>query len=151
MKQSSKSRYLHVLYAEDLRIEQNGTHSIIGVYPGGLKAQSFPVTLPKLAVLATLVCPSDDHFDSMSIEIVLGDKVMHRVSPPKEFLLNSQQESRIRAEKTNGDMAIELLMTFVAPKISQPGFITTRAIIDSTEVIEGNQLLIEEDQSDSTE
>ena len=40
----------HTIFCDDIRVEQNGQFSLIGVYPGGIVVHTpFPATIPKFA------------------------------------------------------------------------------------------------------
>ncbi|EIM93892.1 hypothetical protein WQE_47694 [Paraburkholderia hospita] len=70
------SRHLSVIYADDLRQEIDGKITIIGMYQSQMLVESFPVTLPKLAVFITAVTPVAQPFGKVSLQILKDDYVL---------------------------------------------------------------------------
>lgn len=95
-------RYLHCLYAEDVRPEVSGSFSIIGAFQGGLQLPTLPATLPKLAVIATLSFAAEDTFKTLRIEVLLADTVLQSIGLPPEFIAESLQSAKSHAEETGG-------------------------------------------------
>lgn len=135
-------RYLHCLYAEDVRPEVSGTFSIIGAFQGGIQLQTIPATLPKLAVIATLSFAAHDHFKAIRIEVKLNDKVLQTIEPPSDFIEQSLQGAKVHAEETNGQgFFLQLMVTIIGVQIDEPGRISTRAYVDD-ELWTGNGLVV---------
>lgn len=135
-------RYLHCMYAEDVRPEASGTFSIIGAFQGGIQLPTLPATLPKLAVIAALSFTAQDHFKTVRIEVLLNDKVLQTIEPPPEFLQQSLQGAKAHAEESGGlGSFLQLMITIVGVQIDEPGRISTRAYVDG-ELWNGNGLII---------
>lgn len=133
-------RYLHCLYAEDVRIEVAGTYSIIGAFQGGLQVPTMPTTLPKLAVAATLGFAAHDTVKQLRVEVLLDDQVLQSIDTPKEFIEQSVREAQLNDDKERG-FFIKLMISIVGIQIEKPCRITTRAYVDN-EIWEGNGLKI---------
>ncbi len=65
-------RYLEVIYCDDVRQEVGNKQSLIGVYPGDLYLEALPAVLPKLCMVATLVIPAAECFESLRIKAMQG-------------------------------------------------------------------------------
>jgi hypothetical protein len=61
-------RHLEVIYCDDVRHEVGNKQSLIGVYPGDLYLEALPAVLPKLCMVATLVIPAGECFESLRIK-----------------------------------------------------------------------------------
>lgn len=66
-------RHLEVIYCDDVRLEVGNKQSLIGVYPGDLYLEALPAVLPKLCVVATLVMPAAESFESLRIKAMQGE------------------------------------------------------------------------------
>ena len=71
-------RYLEVIYCDDVRQEVGNKQSLIGVYPGDLYLEALPAVLPKLCMVATLVIPAAECFESLRIKAMQGGTVSLR-------------------------------------------------------------------------
>ena len=131
-------RYLHCLYAEDVRPEVAGTFSIIGALQGGIQLTQFPTTLRKLAIVATLSFAPKDTLSSLRLEVLMDDKVLQTIDPPHDFLEKSQHPP---AEQDDRGFFIQLLVSIFNFDIDKPGRIETRAYVDGV-LWQGNGLQI---------
>lgn len=136
-------RYLHCLYAEDVRPEASGSFSIIGAFQGGMQLSSLPATLPKLAVIATLSFAAHDTFKRLRVEVLLGDKLLQSIEPPADFIQKSLEGTASHAKENGGrGFFLQFMVSLVGVQIEEPGRINTRAFVDE-EMWEGNGLVIQ--------
>jgi len=61
--------FLSTIYCDDVRQEVGGKLSLIGVYNGVMYVQQFPVTLPKLWVVAIFVTSKDEPPKSLKLRV----------------------------------------------------------------------------------
>lgn len=78
---------VYAQYCDDIRKEENGKVSLMGVMPGGL-----PLLVPKkpvvrkLSVFVTIVVGPDEPLDPMTIEILLNNTVLKESAVPEDLL-----------------------------------------------------------------
>lgn len=138
----TNQRYLHCMYAEDVRPEASGSFSVIGAFQGGIQLPTLPATLPKLAVIATLSFAAQDTFKALRIDVLLADKVLQSIELPQEFIAESLQAAKSHAEETGGrGFFVQMMVSIVGVQIEAPGRICTRAYVDG-EVWDGNSLIL---------
>lgn len=80
-------RYLEVIYCDDVRQEVGNKQSLIGVYPGDLYLEALPAVLPKLCMVATLVIPAAECFESLRIKAMQGEHYLFAsgdIPPPDD-------------------------------------------------------------------
>lgn len=142
----SASRYLHCLYAEDVRQEQSGQTTIVGVFQGGLKLREMPGALAKFTVLATLYLPGNEVPASVSLEILINGKVINTIEAPIN-LIATELRGQPGHRQVEG-RSLQLVIGFANFPISEPGKIEARATVDG-ELIKGNPLIVEKENSPS--
>ena len=75
---SKLSRYVEVIYCDDIREEVGNKLSYMGVYTSELFIPSTPITLPKLCLAVKVVTDINDPFESLDVRIVKsnnGDEI----------------------------------------------------------------------------
>ena len=92
-------RRMHVIYSDDLRYEIGGKLSYIGVYAAEMLCQSFPITLPKLAVSAIVTTDIDQPFEWLTFRAFLENEggeqtVLAEANIPHEALAAQHTEER---------------------------------------------------------
>jgi hypothetical protein len=84
------SRYLHVLYCDDVRNEVSNKTSLIGVYGADLLASEIPMVVPKLAMVITVAGDASDPIENLSIAVFRDDEQI------TEIIVNAQDIAQIR-------------------------------------------------------
>ena len=133
-------RYLHCLYAEDVRPEASGSFSIVGVFQGGIQLPAVPSTLPKLAVVATLSFAESDSLKKLRVEVLFNDRVLQTIELPPEFIEASLRDAKTYKTGRRG-FFMQLLISIVGIQIEEVGQIFTRAYVND-EIWNGNGLEI---------
>lgn len=70
------TRHLSVIYADDLRQEIDGKVTIVGMYQSQMLVPTFPITLPKLAVLMTAITPAEQPFGKVTLQLLKDDEIL---------------------------------------------------------------------------
>ncbi len=78
--------FLSTIYCDDVRQEVGGKLSLIGVYNGVMYVQQFPVTLPKLWVVATFVASKDKPPKSLKFRVFKNDEPLTDLDATPEHL-----------------------------------------------------------------
>ncbi len=88
------NRKFDCIFADDIRNELGGKHSIIGVYNSVLSLDTAQSLIPKLAV--SLTCHTDfgHPFKQIFVLVMLDDAVISQNELPAEFLERSFAENR---------------------------------------------------------
>lgn len=74
------------LFCDDIRFEIGNKQSYIGVYSGELGAPQFPLVLPKLCSVVTLVLPATIDPSGVSAALYMDDQQIERQELPVEVL-----------------------------------------------------------------
>lgn len=85
---SSTSRWMHVMYCDDLREEVGGKTSYMGVYDGKMLVREFPVMLPKLCVIATVSTPIHKPFGILLVSVHQDGRRISTARVSKDVLDN---------------------------------------------------------------
>lgn len=88
------NRKFDCIFADDIRNETGGKHSIIGIYNSVLSLKATQSLIPKLAI--SLNCHTDfDHpFKQIFVLVMLDDSVISQNELPPEFLEKSFNENK---------------------------------------------------------
>jgi len=78
--------FLSTIYCDDVRQEVGGKLSLIGVYKDVMYVQQFPVTLPKLWVVATFVVSKDEPPKSLKFRVFRDNEPLADLDATPEHL-----------------------------------------------------------------
>ena len=78
--------FLSAIYCDDIRQEVGGKLSLIGVYNAVMYVQQFPVTLPKLWIMATYVAPHDESPKSLIVRVLKNNEALADLNALPEYL-----------------------------------------------------------------
>jgi len=78
--------FLSTIYCDDVRQEVGGKLSLIGVYNGVMYIPQFPVTLPKLWIVATFVAPKDEPLKSLKFRVFKNNEPLADLDATPEHL-----------------------------------------------------------------
>ena len=67
------NRHVFTIFCDDIRQEIGGKLSDIGVYGGQMFVPSFPITLPKLCLVMSMITPVDTPFRKLAMRILKDD------------------------------------------------------------------------------
>jgi hypothetical protein len=129
-------RSVSTIFCDDIRLEVGNKISLIGVYSGALIVPEFPVVLPKLCIVVTVVTPHDEpprslavrlfQNDSPFIEHTVGPEILSQAPSPVDPAFEAEPDHRI------GVMAIPIVVSPL--KVEQPMLLRVRAIADGREL-----------------
>ena len=78
--------FLSTTFCDDIRQEVGGKQSFIGVYNTVMYVPTFPVTLPKLCVVAIYTTPSSDPPRSLKFRVLKGTEPMVDMDATPDYL-----------------------------------------------------------------
>lgn len=78
--------FLSTIYCDDIRQEVGGKLSLIGVYNGVLLVPQFPVTLPKLWIMATCVMPIDQSPKTLKMRVSRNNEPLMDLDALPDYL-----------------------------------------------------------------
>lgn len=131
------NRFLSTTICDDIRQEVGGKFSLIGVYNGVMYVPQFPVTLPKLWIMATLVTPHGEPPKSMKIRVTKNDEPLVDLDATAEYLeqLASSREPVVPMPAGSQRVITSLAQVCFAPLvIDGPCLLSVTAITDKVEV-----------------
>jgi len=67
------NRFVSTIFCDDVRREDGGKLSFMGIYPGNLVVSSFPATISKICIIVTVHTPSEQTFETVKINVFNGD------------------------------------------------------------------------------
>lgn len=138
MSKGPPALYGYSLFCDDLRREEGGKVTLVGVYSSEMIIfGSFPVTLPKLALIVTYVERPSQSYEPLELAIYFpGDadgEPSHRRSLPAEMLEEFRQQ-RPEPDAEDPILTMRLDWMFSPVNIKQEGRIKVRMIRGGTEI-----------------
>ena len=79
-------RLISVIYCDDVRHEEGGKKSFMGIYQGKLLANTFPCVLPRFCTVVTVSTPLENPFEKFSVRLMLGEKEQAKAEMPDEVI-----------------------------------------------------------------
>jgi hypothetical protein len=70
---------LQTIFCEDIRTENLGKVSLMGVFNGAVLVPGFPTVLPRFAIRMILDGPPELHNQPWFVKIVLGDQIIAQI------------------------------------------------------------------------
>lgn len=80
------TRILSTTFCDDVRQEVGGKQSLIGVYNGVMYVPQFPVTLPKLWLVATYSTPCEEPPKSLKVRVLKNSEPLADLDATPEYL-----------------------------------------------------------------
>lgn len=131
------SHFLSTIFCDDIRHEVGNKLSLIGVYNGQMYVQQFPVTIPKLCLVAMLVTPAARVPKNIKIRVLKDSEPLVELDATPEYLqqlVNAREPTAPRpkgTERVNTSQAQVCLNSLV---IERPTVLRVVAITDVGEV-----------------
>lgn len=133
---TANTRYLHCIYADDVRQEVNNKLIIVGMYMGGMHVSQMPTVLPQLCVIADLHVPKDQLMTSLKLTLSFGGKDIIAVDAPESQLPKIEDFKDPESQAMMVQMVVQ-----VAPfKIDGPSKLRVTALINGEQKVHGNSL-----------
>jgi hypothetical protein len=137
------NRTLDVLYADDIRHEIGGKISYMGVYNNELWAESFPFTMPKLAIAFWIRLPVQNLCEDLTFRIFKDDDLVYEqaftdVRPPTETDFWEQP----RPDGTESFVLVHSAVVFSPMTFEEPCLLRVRVDTIDADQIRGPGLRI---------
>lgn len=87
--------YAHILFCEDIRHEQNGQATFVGVFRNHILsiAASPPIQFPQINASIQIILSKTDPLDSIEVRMEMGEQVLQSVVFTKEQFQTGLQKS----------------------------------------------------------
>lgn len=70
------TRHVEVIYCDDIRLEEGGKSSLMGVYSGDLITSRLPMLLPKLCLFITVITPANQPFELLDVRVEQNGNIL---------------------------------------------------------------------------
>lgn len=131
-------RFAHATYCDDIRHELGGKLTLVGVYSSTLLVPSFPVVLPKLCMVLSIVTPAERPFQSLKLQVFNDEAVLAEgdLSTEDLGLPATTHTPADDAANEGAELRIEFAAHFVfSPlKLEGPGRIRVRVNTEDGEI-----------------
>lgn len=130
------NQFIQATYCDDIRHEEGGKLSFIGVYHGFLFTNQFPLRLPKFAIYLTLATPLECPFEEGYIRLYKDEGVLRENALDSKIISKSTEAINDLPEDEIGDrlMVLNAIYTFAPFEIMEPCLLRVRYETDNTTV-----------------
>jgi len=123
------------LFCDDIREEQSGVMSVIGIYPDNLRAPSFPLAFPRLGIYVRTVVDID--YDVQHLETTwnipgVGEPIYNPLD--RTLIEKSIAEARSKSAPT---CTFITKITAVSLVVPEPGLMTVKVRLNEMEFLAG--------------
>jgi hypothetical protein len=137
------SPYGYSLFADDLRREEAGKITLVGLYGTEMIVfRSLPATLPKLALSVTYIERPDESDEPLELVVYFpgdsDDAPSHRTHLTAETLNEFRKKHTLEPEADDPRMILRLDAVFSPLQLKQEGYIRVRMIRGDTEIMLGS-------------
>lgn len=144
---SNTPRYLHCIFADDIRQEISGKQTVVGMYQGGMTVHGpLPVNLPKFQVMALLRIPNTEPVTSLKLTVLMNTAVIAEIEVPRQAL-----PDRDLALPDQKGYIFQIAIELVPLSIEGSGKLQVHALINGEDTLEGNPLHITHQPDSTTE
>jgi hypothetical protein len=130
------SRHLETLFCDDIRHELGGKLSFIGVYSGVLFVPTFPATLTKLCLSATIITPVEEPLRTLTLSVLKNDTTLHEMHFSEDQLAAASDLAEEVTDRQEQDNAgpYRFLMVFSPIQFDEPCALRVRAQTEDGEL-----------------
>lgn len=133
------------LFCDDIRKEQRGQETIIGVFPDTIKVSPIPGTVPRMCLYIRIHFDPKSQPKSISIKLNRPDDIdSQKYEIEKDVILKTFTEAKKTGHPYAGILSRATIIPF---PITQPGRFDIVVTIDGVDSVCGS-LLVEEAQSE---
>jgi len=137
------SRHLETLFCDDIRHELGGKLSFIGVYSGVLFVPTFPATLARLCLSATIITPVGEPLRTLTLRVLKNDKTLHEMHFSEDQLVAASDFAEEMPDRQDHAGTYRFLMVFSPIQFDEPCALRVRAQTEDGELY-GLGLTVEE-------
>ena len=134
----ASKRYLHCIYADDVRQEINNKLMIVGMYQGGMQVMEIPSQLPHLFVVALLHSPVEEKISSLKLTLTWDGKELITTIPPSAIIEQTYESQ----EPDSTGVIFQLVLAITPFLIDKEARLRVFATINESEEVFGNSLKI---------
>lgn len=140
------NRKYDCVFADDIRNEIGGKHSIIGVYNTVLSLDAAETLIPKLAISLNCYTDFENPFKQLFVMVMLDDAVISQNELPAQFLEKSFSENKKTLEEAGISLSTQLYKATVNIHlnplvIKQNAILNVVVVADGVETKAGNLIL----------
>ncbi|WP_434569195.1 DUF6941 family protein [Pseudomonas sp. Z3-8] len=128
------SRKVFTLFSDDVRHEQGGKVSYMGVYTGRMFLPAFPTTLTKFCVTLRIHTPFNKPFKKLIVKIYKDNEEIAQGEMPSDELSRHAMKSEVGGKEVGKITTINMGFIFSPFEIDGPCFIKVRVENEGTEL-----------------
>lgn len=102
--------YAHIIFCEDIRHEQSGQATLVGVFRNHFLniASPPPILFAQIVVAIQVIVPKQDPLDSIQVKMKLGDQVIQEVMLSEELRTALSKSEKADPDATRHYLSLEM-------------------------------------------
>lgn len=125
---------IQCIFCDDIREEAEGKTSIIGWFNGDpiqLPSEG-PLVFPTLGIVALAAIPLEPKFQSVKVELVQNERVLHAINLPSDAVVQLQSDEADKEQAAGRQVRIAMKMVGIT--VAEPGLIGIRLYLDDLQL-----------------
>jgi hypothetical protein len=135
----SQQRFMTAIMCDDVRREEGSKLSYMGIYSSNLMVPGFPVALPKLCFVMSVVCPAQEAPPtSLTFRLLRDEEVLAEISIAEDTLSSLHQQTSGADNPDTKRLTIGTVMQLFPLQLGGPCVLKARASCDGEELKGGS-------------
>lgn len=122
--------YAHITFCEDVRHEQGGQLTLVGVFRNHFLeiASEPPMLFPQMVALVQIIAPKQDPLESIQVRMKLGDDVIQDLTLGEELRSRVSNTEGQDSETTRHHLSLE--MKAVSLQVTASGMLLVEVLLN---------------------
>jgi hypothetical protein len=130
---------MSTVVCDDIRKEEGNKLSYMGIYGTNIIVPGFPLALPKLCFVMSLMAPgSQPPPTSLTFRVLKDDDILAEVFLPRDALAEAAARAEKRADKDSTRLTLGSVLQIFPLQLAAPCVLKARAICDGEEIKGGS-------------
>jgi hypothetical protein len=131
----TEQRLMTTIMCDDVRREEGQKLSYMGIYGSNLLLPDFPITLPKLCFVMSVLCPAQEEPPkTLTFRLTKDDEVLAEVQMSESALSGIHKQTNVAEERDAKRLVIGTVMQLFPLQLMGPCVLKARALCDGKEL-----------------
>jgi hypothetical protein len=140
----SASWFMSTVVCDDIRREEGNKLSYMGIYGGNIIVPGFPLTLPKLCfVMSVMEVGTQSPPASLTFRVLRDEEVLAEVSLSHEALVGGAAHAESQRDRDSKRLTVGTVLQIFPLQLVGPCVLKARAVLDGGEEIKGGSWPVE--------
>jgi len=135
----SQQRFMTAIMCDDVRREEGNKLSYMGIYSSNLMVPGFPVALPKLCFVMSIICPAQETPPtSLIFRLLRDEEILAEIPISEDTFSNLHQQTSGADNPDTKRLTIGTVIQMFPLQLAGPCELKARALCDGEELKGGS-------------